>query len=249
MAVSRILSSGRLAPTAWTVICLTPRLAAGRGPCGLRPIPGGCRRLRGVLGRRPDPSCSVLHRMGFFVPPCLRSGRWAFTPPFHPCRPACAGVGGMFSVTLSVDRDFGPGPPRILRGMLPCGVRTFLSRLALRRGESDRPPSVEMVDAWRGFSSGDRVDLDFADWEIGDTHTGMSSTDHLADRAARAEKIIAAPENFKVCEGCESIVTMRVTSCPNCHGYRFDEAPERVVEQAQLLASRPQQSVTAEDLT
>lgn len=70
---------------------------------------------------------------------------------------------------------------------------------------------------------------------------------HLADRAARAEKIIAAPGSFKVCEGCESIVTARVTECPNCHGYRFDESPERVVEQAQLLASRPQQSVTAQD--
>jgi hypothetical protein len=93
------------------------------------------------------------------------------------------------------------------------------------------------------------MDLDFAEWEIGDTHTQMSSTDHLADRAARAEKIIAAPENFKVCEGCESIVTMRVTSCPNCHGYRFDETPERVVEQARMLALRPQQSVTAEDLS
>jgi hypothetical protein len=42
-------------------------------------------------------------------------------------------------------------------------------------------------------------------------------------------------------------VTARVTECPNCHGYRFDESPERVVEQAQLLASRPQQSVTAQD--
>jgi hypothetical protein len=93
------------------------------------------------------------------------------------------------------------------------------------------------------------MDLDFAEREIGDTDTGMSSTDHLADRAARAEKIIAAPENFKVCEGCDSIVTMRVVSCPNCHGYRFDESPERVVEQARLLASRPQQSVTAEDLS
>ena len=162
MAVSRILSSGRLAPTAWTVICLTPRLAAGRGPCGLRPIPGGCRRLRGVLGRRPDPSCSVLHRMGFFVPPCLRSGRWAFTPPFHPCRPVCTGVGGMFSVTLSVDRDFGPGPPRILRGMLPCGVRTFLSKRALRPAGSDRPPSQGSLRGRRGVSSGDLVDFNFA---------------------------------------------------------------------------------------
>ena len=41
-------------------------------------------------GRRPAPSCSVLHRMGFFVPPRLRSGRWALTPPFHPYPPACA---------------------------------------------------------------------------------------------------------------------------------------------------------------
>jgi hypothetical protein len=133
--------------------------------------------------------------------------------------------------------------------MLPCGVRTFLSRLALRRGESDRPPSFFSLFGLGRFSRGDRLDLDFAEWGIGDTDTGMSSTEHLADRAARAEKIIAAPENFKVCEGCESIVTMRVTSCPNCHGYRFDEAPERVVEQARLLASRPQQSVTAEDLS
>ena len=77
------------------------------------------------------------------------------------------------------------------------------------------------------------------------------STDnaHLADRAARAEKIIAAPDNFKVCEGCDSIVTARVASCPNCHGYRFDESPGRVVEQARHLAMRPQQSVTAQDLT
>ena len=70
----------------------------------------------------------------------------------------------------------------------------------------------------------------------------------LADRAARAEKIISAPQNYKVCEGCDSIVTERVVGCPNCHGYRFDESPERVVEQARILASRPQQSVTASDL-
>jgi hypothetical protein len=71
---------------------------------------------------------------------------------------------------------------------------------------------------------------------------------HLAERAARAEKIIAAPANFKICEGCDSIVTARVSSCPNCHGYRFDESPDRVIEQARLLASRPQQTVTAQDL-
>ena len=72
--------------------------------------------------------------------------------------------------------------------------------------------------------------------------------DHLQDRAARAQKIVEAPQNFKVCEGCESIVTARVVTCPNCLGYRFDESAERVVEQAGLLASRPQQSVTSADL-
>jgi len=76
----------------------------------------------------------------------------------------------------------------------------------------------------------------------------MKPSDHLQDRAARARKIVEAPQHFKVCEGCDSIVTARVVTCPNCHGYRFDDSPERVVEQANLLASRPQQSVTSEDL-
>jgi len=76
----------------------------------------------------------------------------------------------------------------------------------------------------------------------------MKPSDHLQDRAAKALKIIGAPQNFKVCEGCESIVTARVVTCPNCHGYRFDDSAERVVAQANLLASRPQQSVTSADL-
>ena len=76
----------------------------------------------------------------------------------------------------------------------------------------------------------------------------MKPVDHLEDRAARAKKIIGEPGKFKVCEGCDSIVTVRVVTCPNCHGYRFDETPGRVVEQAGILASRPQQSVTSADL-
>jgi len=76
----------------------------------------------------------------------------------------------------------------------------------------------------------------------------MKPASHLEDRAARARKIVGAPQNYKVCEGCESVVAARVVTCPNCHGYRFDESPDRVVEQANLLASRPQQSVTSADL-
>ena len=77
----------------------------------------------------------------------------------------------------------------------------------------------------------------------------MSEADsHLSDRASKAAKIVADPGAFKICEGCESIVAARVTTCPNCHGYRFDEDSERVVTQAQLLASRAQTSVRAEDM-
>jgi hypothetical protein len=71
--------------------------------------------------------------MGFVVPRRLRAGRWAFTPPFHPFRGSRRG--GLISVTLSVAPDFHRKRPRFLRGMLPCGVRTFLPArwLATRR--------------------------------------------------------------------------------------------------------------------
>jgi hypothetical protein len=74
------------------------------------------------------------------------------------------------------------------------------------------------------------------------------SDSHLSDRAKKAEKIIARPQGYKVCEGCDSIVTMRVATCPNCSGYRFDESPDAVVAQAKILASRAQTSVAAQDL-
>jgi predicted HNH restriction endonuclease len=72
---------------------------------------------------------------------------------------------------------------------------------------------------------------------------------HLRERAEKAARIIAEPGNYKVCEGCESIVTRRVTTCPNCHGYRFDDEAASVVEQARLLASRPQRTVIDRDLS
>ncbi len=72
--------------------------------------------------------------------------------------------------------------------------------------------------------------------------------DHMAERAERAKRIIANAENFKICEGCDSIVSKRVSSCPNCHGYRFNEDPQEVIAQAQTLGSRPQTSVTSRDL-
>ena len=76
----------------------------------------------------------------------------------------------------------------------------------------------------------------------------MLEDSQLAERARKAEQIIANPTAFKVCEGCESIVAERVATCPNCHGYRFDDHPEAVIAQARLLGSRARTSVIEEDL-
>ena len=77
----------------------------------------------------------------------------------------------------------------------------------------------------------------------------MSDADpQLSDRAQKAAKIIADPSKFNICEGCDSIVTARVATCPNCNGYRFNDDVEAVIEQAKLLGSREQTSVIADDL-
>lgn len=68
-------------------------------------------------------------------------------------------------------------------------------------------------------------------------------------RQEKAVEIAANPSGYKVCEGCDSIVGSGVVICPNCHSFRFDGAARRVVEQAELLGSREQTSVTSDDLS
>ncbi len=70
----------------------------------------------------------------------------------------------------------------------------------------------------------------------------------LDQRAQQAAKIIQNPASYKVCMGCDSIVASRVTLCPNCHGYRFEDDRNHVVSQARELGSREQHSVIASDL-
>jgi len=69
----------------------------------------------------------------------------------------------------------------------------------------------------------------------------------LEERAKRAAEILKAPTEYKVCEGCESIVREKAVFCPNCHGYRFDSDPARVVAQARLLGARPASSISQQD--
>ena len=40
---------------------------------------------------------------------------------------------------------------------------------------------------------------------------------------------------FKVCEGCESIVSHEVPVCTKCRAYRFDESRKRILESIKLI--------------
>lgn len=77
----------------------------------------------------------------------------------------------------------------------------------------------------------------------------MNAPSPNASRAETAARIAANPAEYKVCEGCDSIVGGKTALCPNCHSFRFDPAAERVVRQARLLGSREQRSVTTSDLS
>jgi Zn finger protein HypA/HybF involved in hydrogenase expression len=77
----------------------------------------------------------------------------------------------------------------------------------------------------------------------------MPASKPSTSRAETAARIADHPADFKVCEGCDSIVGTKTAICPNCHSYRFDATPERVKRQARLLGSREQTTVTVSDLT
>ena len=67
----------------------------------------------------------------------------------------------------------------------------------------------------------------------------MSAHEHKPDsRLKQAEKIATHPEQYKVCEGCGSIVVTRAITCPSCHAYLFDATSVRVIAQAKELALR-----------
>ncbi len=68
-------------------------------------------------------------------------------------------------------------------------------------------------------------------------------------RQKAAKQIAESPQDFKICEGCESIVMINVQMCPNCHAYRFNQSEEDIIKHAEILGSREQQSVTSEDLS
>ncbi len=72
-------------------------------------------------------------------------------------------------------------------------------------------------------------------------------SDSIEDRARQADKIIRNPDDYKICEGCDSIVLTKVHTCPNCASYRFLESPAAVICQARILGSRERRSVVLPD--
>ena len=86
---------------------------------------------------RAFPPYLVLLRVGFTMPPSLPPERCALTAPFHPyprplgCgRYILCGTGRLAALKLQ---------SRTLSGTLPCGVRTFLSRIRASECGSGRP--------------------------------------------------------------------------------------------------------------
>ncbi len=67
-------------------------------------------------------------------------------------------------------------------------------------------------------------------------------------RREKAMMIISNPVAYKVCMGCDSIVTVTAALCPSCHGFRFDGRIQNVIQHARHLGERDQTSVTSSDL-
>lgn len=140
MAVSRILSGPRLAPGPGRPFVLPRTFRTGqpsRAATITRRFPAACAT---GSGRQPCPSCSVLHRMGFFVPPDLRPGRWALTPPFHPFRQAHARRRFIFCDTFRwPDLSLKPPARSTRHAAFRCPDFPLPARLATRR---ERPSAI-----------------------------------------------------------------------------------------------------------
>jgi hypothetical protein len=88
-----------------------------------QPVPGTRVALTTPGAGSSEVPYLALHPMGFSVPPCLRSERWALTPPFHPYRATPAVRQGMnrryiFCGTVRQEASRPPARvyPRLSRG-------------------------------------------------------------------------------------------------------------------------------------
>jgi len=143
MAVSRILSGPRLAPEPGRPFVLPRAFRAGQSLRTATITRRSPSAFASGSGRQPGSSCSVLHRMGFFVPPDLRPGRWALTPPFHPYPPACARGRSIFCDTVRRPEFSSRPPARSTRhAALWCPDFPLPDRLS---ATGERPSAIEEI--------------------------------------------------------------------------------------------------------
>ena len=109
-------------------------------PCASSGLPGSNagRATGSLFGLAPGGVC----RAG-----PLPDSRCALTAPFHPCRPACAVLGGIFLLHFPSARA-----AQALPGTVPCGARTFLR--CLRNGDC---PADSVVRIQQTANSRQRV--------------------------------------------------------------------------------------------
>lgn len=69
----------------------------------------------------------------------------------------------------------------------------------------------------------------------------------MEERRMQAEAIMASPEDYKVCDGCGSILRRSAAICPLCKCYRFDTSEGSVVAQAKELGSREAKTLSDDD--
>ena len=141
----------RSAPGVWGRDCSAPsKTTSAEQACKPDPVPpesggdhssspavarGVQRPTRGLRPGQPrTPPYLVLLRVGFSLPALSPGRRCALTAPFHPCRPGFPGLGGVFSVALSLG-----SPPLAVSQHTALGVRTFLPG---PDDEPRRPPGL-----------------------------------------------------------------------------------------------------------
>jgi len=59
--------------------------------------------------------------------------------------------------------------------------------------------------------------------------------------------VIENPDLFKVCDGCESIVSFKTNICPVCSSYRFIDESKTVKIMAKKFKNKPRQSLLDSD--
>jgi hypothetical protein len=61
----------------------------------------------------------------------------------------------------------------------------------------------------------------------------------LEHRRQQADAVLAEPHLYKVCDQCRSISFRTCGLCPICHGYRWDESREALIETAKTIGTTP----------